>query len=107
MQNHLWLTRIPQKCFSIATNFAGGAVPSELRVIEGLVVFDVSANQISGQLPSKWQCGLTLRYNAQLFGNAITGTIPRNPGGMEALENLWVNTGLWPTRMTYRVVALN
>jgi hypothetical protein len=33
---------------------AGGAVPSELRVIEGLVVFDVSANQISGQLPSKW-----------------------------------------------------
>jgi hypothetical protein len=32
---------------------AGGAVPSELGSSKDLLVFDVSANQISGQLPSE------------------------------------------------------
>jgi hypothetical protein len=30
--------------------------------------------------------------NLSLFGNALTGTIPTEIGGMQALENFWINT---------------
>jgi hypothetical protein len=73
-------------------NSLRGTLPSQLGLLTGSSIFDMSANEIFGTVPSELGL-LTALYAFEVHSNSnLTGTIPSEIGQMTRLQLLWMNS---------------
>ncbi|XP_048129591.1 probable leucine-rich repeat receptor-like serine/threonine-protein kinase At3g14840 [Rhodamnia argentea] len=67
-----------------------GTLPPRLFRLPYLQTFDVTLNYLSGTIPKEW--GSTKLSNISLYGNRLTGPIPKQLGNISTLSRLVVET---------------
>lgn len=73
-------------CRSAPWNRLHGTIPSSLRLLTSLIVFQFNDNSFTGQIPSELPSGLEYLI---LHDNRLTGQIPGELGRLTGLQALY------------------